>query len=375
MSNPIWETSSNSDISINFSVELAKDVPSKGSWADDFKALADGFKILKCPYLSCSSLGADFQSLRLFNCVIDDANWKVALLACATSGSTIKEIAIQRCALEPSHMSDLVNLSEKTGSLVSLKLEYLTINNAKTNEYVENMKGLFTSIINPLEYISLRGSKLGDTFLSNLFSSVLHSSIYLKALNLSDNCLSEDGLTRILTSFRLNTCIEMLNASNNQITGIAIEPLTQVLFGSAVMADDDTIMKALAGKIADRNKSLKDINKKRKGNKPPLPEIPDVVSKPNQIPKVNAGPAGQVSKVVQASFSLLDLSGNPLGGASVESAFSKLRESISSTDPAILQIYRGADASQKRFTLLLHNVAFESHFDQSIHESFEVNNS
>ena len=375
MSSPIWESTSNSDISINFLEELAKDVPSKGSWADDYSALAAGFKILTCPFLSSSAIDANFQSLRISNCIIDRASWKIALLACATTGSTVKEIVIQRCALEPSHMADLVALGEKTGSLISLKLEYLTLDSAKTNDYVDNMKGLFTSLSNPLEYVSLRGSKLGDAFLSNLFTAVCHSSIYLKALNLSDNCLTEDGLSRIFSSFRLNTSIEMVNASNNQITDIAVDSLIQLLFGSVVSADDEAIMKALAGKVADKNKSLKDVNKKRKGSKPPLPDIPDVVYKPNQFAKVISGPAGQINKCVQASFSLLDLSGNPLVASSVEKAFDRLREAISSSDPAISLIYRGADTSQKRFSLLLHNVAFESHFDQFIHESFEVNNS
>ncbi len=347
----IWDSGANSATTINLTSELAKDTPSKGSWIDDYNAICEAVKLTKCPHFTSGSIEPGFQVFRMSNCIVDDANWKAALLACASVGSGVKEIVLQRCQLEPSHLSDLALAIEKMGSIVSLKLEYLTWNREKVGEYREGMKQLLSVGVS-IDYLSIRGNKLGDSFVTELLSQSLPFSIFIKAINISDNNLTEAGLASLLSCVRLNTTLEWINASNNHISSLPVDAISTLLLSSVMSADDEAQLKGQAGRVGDRNKAIKELNKKRK--KGGQVEIPELALKAACVVKI-----GAENRLVNQSLSIVDLSQNPIDLSILPGACSRLRESFSSASEAIIKACQ-LDPSSPRLSIYLRGCGVES---------------
>ncbi len=268
---------------------------------------------------------------RMSNCIVDDANWKAALLACSTVGSVVREIVIQRCQLQSSYLSDLAVVIEKMGSLMSLKLEYCTWEGARerVGEYKEGMKQLMGAAVT-IEYLSLRGNKLGDSFLTELLSPSLSSCLSIKALNISDNSITESSLSSILSILRFNTSLEWINASNNNISILPSDSLSSLLLSSLITTDDETNNKLLLGKITDRNKAIKELNKKRK--KGGLAELAELAPKAACVIKI-----GTENRVINQSLSILDVSNNPLDLSLFSSSIIKLRDNYTAAPEAVIK--------------------------------------
>jgi len=330
-----WSSSLN-DSGSSFIAEMGKDVPSAGSFQEDYLNAARTLKLITpCPFVTAipsplllyqasSSSEDQDQSIpektvvRVSNCVVDLGSWRAILLAMSTMGSKIRELTCHGVQLGSEHLADLMVAVEKMNSLTAFNLEFVAF--AEGDASSECNAALLASIQQILsggvaiENISLKGCKLGDAFVSQS-SSLLQSNLYLQTLNLSDNELSDVGATDLLLSLRMNPTLREITLSKNKLglsgPGIFSAAFAALMTGSGppAGADEDAFAKTLAKTVADRNKAIKDINKKKKLN-PPIPDLPPPET------RVFKGEGG-INLIINKTLTIFDLSNNP--GMSTES--------------------------------------------------------
>jgi hypothetical protein len=298
----MWDSICNSDgLVANFAGELAKDVASKGSFRDDYLSTCLQYKITPCPYFASTA-----QSVRLSNCIVDLSSFRACLLAMSTINSTIIEFSVHSATLQPQMLLELSTTLEKMATLKVVKLEYLACGPDSFQPLCDSMKSLMGSNL-CLDYLSLRGNKFGDG-VGALFEPALSTNLCIKSVNLSDNAMTDIGAATVLQNLRRNTSLLELSLARNCISfepsDILYDQFLSLLFGSASTSDDDAYFKALPKLIADRNKQLKDINKKRK--KAGYTEIEDVATPAEAILKIGGQP-----RVVNRVLAFLDVSNNP----------------------------------------------------------------
>lgn len=318
----VWSTEANADsILSNFAAELGKDVPSKGgSFKDDFAALVSANNLVSCPYVSVTGGETLGTACRISGCVVDLPTWRAFLLAASTVNSAINEIDVMHCTLTPQHLLDLAVTLEKIGNLSVLKLDYITIvSNAGDDASPANLfKPFIWGAAAPVEYLSLKGNNLGDAFCTDpSILSALSGNFSLQCLSLADNGISDEGAASILKALRLAVSIKDVSLAKNSIRGDALffGAVCDLLAGTgAASAEDESTWKNASKVIGDRNKALKDVNKKRQ--KAGYAALPDVAAPAERIAKVDGGNA-----IVNRGITSLDMSFNPLDAEGCPAAF------------------------------------------------------
>jgi hypothetical protein len=308
----MWSSDANADTCIaEFPAEVQKDIASLGSGRGDFEKFCSAFKIIPCPHISFTE-----TSMKIMNCVVDLSNWRAALLAVSTVNSRIREIVVHGCALSKSHVTDISAALEKAGTIITLKLDYITEISGET--LPSNFFSPLLMGISFMEYLSLKGNNLTDAFVLDN-SKAISENMTIKALSLSNNLISDIGLTELLRILPYSISIKYLSMSQNQIQGNSLEDLAILLTGRGITTEDDTTLKAIAKNVVDRNKALKDLNKKRK--KSGLSEFVDLTAPTDRVVKVGTG-----SLLVNRSMSSIDLSRNQISLDGIKALTELLQE-------------------------------------------------
>lgn len=288
----------------DFAAELAKDMKNfKGLWSEDFTEYCKLYGILPYPNFQYGDIGSDQAFLRIANGQVDLSSWRAAMLTIGTVGSKISEISLHNVIISPQQLKDLSLTLAKQRYLSVLKLEYITLDSShSTADYIEALRSLFTSEID-IDYLSFRGSKLGDVIVSAI-SQDLASSFTIRALNLSDNSLSDAAASAIVTSLYTNSGLEHICLSRNFIVGDFLRFLPPILLGSVSTTDQINAWKLMSKKIGERSKKVKDLNKKRR--KLGLPDIEEL-NVPERIAKFEGQQA-----IANRVLSSIDISYNSL---------------------------------------------------------------
>ena len=336
----IWSSAVNSD-NLVAPGELAKETQTKGTFQDDYNTFCSQFNVVACSmHIKSTNYENDSESTlnvcRISNCCIDLSNWRCALLACSTIGSKINEIHIHNAKITANHLEDLIVVIEKMGILSKLRIEYLTLESALGNEtdvdpaeieMKESLKNLLSGNVAMIENISLKGNKFGDNYISSCLPAI-QSNLVLKSLNLSDNHLTNDVCVYIFKMLRLNVALSELILSKNKIDeDFSFNDLSTLSLGSPATGDDDAWFKGLTKAIGDRNKNIKEFNKKRK--KSGQADINELPNFENRIFKVDKDSNILINKVV----SFIDLSYNNqliLGTDTLSTFFNTVKEKAGS---------------------------------------------
>ena len=305
---PIWETRTNGDeLLSNFISLLEKEVISKGSFQDDYDFYCNQFKIVRCPFIKSNVIDGEVESVKVLNCISDLSSWRAALLACCTVGSKVVEFSIHQSKLTPVHILDLAKAAEKSGMIQIVKLQYLSIDWDAENKgaYIAAFISLLNDITG-IEYLSFKGNKFGDKITQEIIANI-GKNFKLKCVNLADNDLTDAGAQGLLQSLRLNTNIKDISLAKNNISGDFINTiLGPILLGTeSANGDDEAAVKASTKYVTDRNKQIKDLNKKRK--KAGFSELLEYQLPGECITKRDGG-----LFIFNQSFNSFDISGNPI---------------------------------------------------------------
>lgn len=301
-----WDFEVNADDLIsNFLNTLSSDTASKGSWEEDYASICESTNIISCPFVKNFSNGEGSTACRISNVKIDISSWRAFLLACCTTNSTVTEIQLHGVTLTCSHLTDLALALNKIGRCTVLKLHYLTFLNFEENS--AQFSEAFTAIFSDdtfVEYLSLKGCRLGDDFVAHLLPS-LRGNFRLKALNLSENNLTDTVISTFFDLYRIVSNLREVNLSSNALDGDCFLNLQKTFQYTEVRSDDEANFKSFMKNITEKNKKIKDLNKKRK--KANLPELPELVPLNECIVKHEGK-----NMIMNRSFIHLDLSYNPL---------------------------------------------------------------
>ena len=300
-----WKTDINDGVAINFAVEVAKEAVSKGGWRVDFESLCSTFGIVSpCPFVT--STGEGGVILRISNCIVDLASWRVALIAASLSNSPIVEIDVHAVQLSPQHLLDLSIYMEKIGNLSVLKLDYVRFLGVSGNGF--ELFRPFLLGTSPVEYLSLKGNRFGDGFCSDpLNISAIVNNLTLQALSLSHNEITDVGATEILRAIKLSPFIKELSLSRNDVTGTCLVTVASTLNGSVANAEDEASLKKNSATINERIKTIKELNKKRK--KDGKAELVEPLPPAERVSKVDGANmiANRTILSVDLSFCPIDL--------------------------------------------------------------------
>jgi hypothetical protein len=275
----MWSSEVNPNTLIdNFAVVVETDAPSKGSWQLDFEAVCAKFNVIKCPQITSAVVQNDKESCRLSNVIIDLSNWRAMLLACCTTGSKVVDISVHGCRLTAQHITDLATALRKMGTCQSVKLQYLDwqggqgIDETNSSQFQEAFMALFSDAT-CLESISLKGNNFKAELLNTVISS-LSQNFKLVSLNLSNNLLTDETVRLFIKAVRCCTNIKLVSFANNDIRGDCLAGLAELLNGTEQSGEDDATFKGNAKAIGEKNKLIKELNKKRK--KAGLPDVKEI---------------------------------------------------------------------------------------------------
>lgn len=277
----MWSETVNKTDSINpFASFLEKDVTSKGDFESDFSSFCTQFNIIRCTNISCWGE----EEVRISDVVIDMSSWRAILLAICCVGAKVKRLRVHNCSLTAQHLKDLANALLKSTIVKVIKLQYCSFGFDESNqlEYVEGFKSLLNDA-NQVEYLSLKGCRLRDDVVIG-FSAALQNNYKLSAINLSANFLSDSSLEAVVQAVRLVGSYKGLSFAENPVTAVGVKYLLSLFLGAPSSSKDEADMKGITKSVTDKNKTLKDINKKRK--KAGLVEIPDYAPMPECVKTV-----------------------------------------------------------------------------------------
>eukprot|EP01040_Poterioochromonas_malhamensis_P001350 gene1350-1431_t len=310
----MWTTEVN-DIKIleNFVSLIDKDqAPTKGDFSKDYNSFCEGNGIIRCPYITSYLVDGDNnkEGIRIANGIIDLPSWRAFLLALVTAGSKIFEVQIHSCSLSPAHLQDLGKALSKHGLAKSLKIQYSELFQSSDDPatVVSSIKSIFSEATN-LEYISLKNNQLTDDIIKG-FAPALTENYRLTTVNLSQNNLSDDAATAVLQAVKFNPNYRIIILSDNAISGSGVfnAVLTQYI-GALNTPNEDAAIKANTKSLNDRNKAVKDLNKKRKkANLLEFNEFP-------AFPEFTKAYEGKTQYFANRMLEYLDLTGNPLEAA------------------------------------------------------------
>lgn len=297
--------SSNEDTLIgDFNAELHKDATSAGSFEEDYASICSSFNIVPCPFIKIS---ANKATCKIINCVVDLSNWRAMLIAASTVNSEVKDFVFVNCALTKQHIDDLSIALEKLGIIHALRMEYITIIQPTEGDSIseaEFWKPILNGHIN-VPYVALKGCGINDQCVKDSIP-VLSENLTIQALNLSDNALTDSGAGALFSIVPLISSIKYLVLKKCQITGEenSLISLAEVFVGKPISEEHDAVMKNVAKGVVDKNKGLKDLNKKRKGK---YSDLSDFVAPTERTIKV-----GDDTLMVHRSIASIDISHNEL---------------------------------------------------------------
>lgn len=313
----MWRHDVNSDNLINpLPTYVEKEVPTRGSFVSDYESLLSNQSVVRCPFVKHSA-NEEGECVVVKNARLDISNWRALLLACITVGTKVREIHVHGCYLSPQHFADLAIVSAKAARPLALTLQHCELDTREEllGPYAEAIASLFQES-QGIEYISLRGNRLSDRYLSASIQNITANQ-RLKAINLSDNQLSDDFARSLLTGLKFSHTLQVLSLAGNSISDSSIlKIVVEYQVGAPVSQSDDGTIKALTKSLGDKNKAVKELNKKRK--KGGLPDVEEISSIPEFIKTID----GQ-KLFVNNALRMFDLSEINFNG-------SALQESITS---------------------------------------------
>ena len=314
----MWSSTVNNDSSINFVTEIAKDIPSKGNFFEDYNEFCKQFSILPCPYVKESvyinSESTNINVVKISSTIIDLSSWRAMLLAISTIGSKITEIIVYDACISGQHINDLKITMDKIGYFPVIKLEYITCKVPEGEELLSQSPNSplyesFQLLLNgtsSIDYISLKGTKLTDDFIVTSKSSI-QNNLTLQALNLNDTNITDNGLKELFTYLRVNPCLKQLSLSRNKnLTVSSLETISSFLISTVLVTpEEETIYKDFAKVVGDRNKAIKDKNKARK--KANLPDLIELSNPSDRFFSINGE-----KKAINKMLTTIDYSYNGL---------------------------------------------------------------
>ena len=201
------------------------------------------------------------------------------MLALNTVGSTVLELCVCNVSLTCQHLLDLAALLERGAGLTVLKLDYVTVVDSSSPEQVTAAyKSLFSlssssGSSSVVSYISLRGDSLDDSFIAAVRADLL-THLTLCALNLAENRVSDAGAHELMRALTLAPTLRFVSLKRNPgITGQCLcvaspspsrSCVAGCTTGTRVSAEEDADFKNILRAVAERNKLLKEVNKRRK---------------------------------------------------------------------------------------------------------------
>jgi hypothetical protein len=136
------------------------------------------------------------------------------------------------------------------------------INETNLSQFQEALTALFSDAT-CLESISLKGNNFKPELLNPVISS-LSQNFKLVSLNLSNNLLTDETVRLFIKAVRCCTNIKLVSFANNDIRGDCLAGLAELVNGTEQNGEDDATFKGNAKAIGEKNKAIKELNKKRK---------------------------------------------------------------------------------------------------------------
>jgi hypothetical protein len=323
---------------LTFAEEMKKSDASSGDFKADYTDMCARLGVTPCPFVA---FDAALSACKISNCAIDIPAWRVAMLACGLVNSPARSVVAHHCSLRRQHILDLIVMLEKRVALDAVKLD-------NTDWGPEAAEA--DSILSPLlattaavSYISLRYNGLGDAFIA-ANAGPLSQNLFLRYLNLSNNAITDEGLQQLITLvLRRSLSLQKISLKSNAIEGSGLGLLLDMTFGSVATPEEDTAFKAISKAAGDKNKQIKEINKKRKKNNES--EFNEVEI-PERIVKVGKTDLQLINKTVKE----IDLSWGIVSAEQI-SAFSEQLTQRQEQSPDVLfrTITRGAESDTEPF--------------------------
>lgn len=319
----MWTSESNAEKDyINFASEIGKTV-SSGSWQNDYEDCCAKHELVPCSFIKTEELGESSHSLKILNAVIDIATWRSMLVACSNTGNTVKELCFSNIQITPKHIEDLSVLLKSSDAITSVKLDYITVAGER-EEYSASLTSLITN--SPfLQYLSLKGNNIEDSFVAEN-AVCLRNHTSLVCLSLAENLITDVGMNQLLEILPLAVGLNCISVKRNFVTGASLVPgVENLLCGVVVTPEIETELKAIGKIVADRNKSIKDGNKKRK--KEGLPEVVELIAPASRVVK------GESTLLVNRSIHTIDVSWNEGFGLNEVNAFADVSGRLMTAPP------------------------------------------
>ena len=336
---PVWTNQSNgSKDYANFAADIGK-AATTGSFQGDYSESCSKNGLVVCPFIKIEELGPSMHSCKLLNCDIDIATWRSMLVACSATGSTVTELCFSNIQVSPQHIADLA-IFVKAKAIECLKLDYLTVLGDAEAMYV-SLKSVIANATS-LQYLSLKGNNLDDRFLHETVTE-LRNHPCLVCLNLTENSITDEGMTTLFQMLPLAIGLNCISVKNNYITGASIVPgLEGLICGIVVTPEIETELKAIGKIVGDRNKAIRDLNKKRK--KEELPELPELTPPGNRVVK------GESTLLFNRTIHTIDVSRNSGFDVNDMNVLADVSGKLMSSPPL-------DEATQCALTLTLHGLS------------------
>ena len=306
----MWSFESNTNIYPQFINELGKN-PTKGSWKNDYLECCRIQRLLPCPFIHLEEVEESIYSCKVMNCILDTGSWRAMLVACSTIGNTIVEIYLHHVRVNSHFIDDLCQLFKGNETTIQcLKLEYLEIT-GDLNLFINSLKSLLSNS-NGLRYLSLIGLGITDQHLSELLLPI-RNHCTLEGINLYNNVITDIGFQLIISMLPFTLRLNSLSLKQNNLTGQSLQALLQLYIGSNINNNHEieNEMKGITKIINDRNKAIKDYNRKLKkensmNNNKLLYELNELEGLNNRIVKTNEGN----NLIYNYNLRMIDLSRN-----------------------------------------------------------------
>lgn len=304
----IWSSDVNNSSSFDFRAELNKEMQASDVM-QDYITYAKKMSIVPCPmFTTYRREESSVSRIILNNCRIDLASWRAMLLALNSTGSTITELCTCNVQLSYQHMLDLSVLLERGGPLTTLKLDYLAVEGSG-EQVAAAYKSLLALSSGTVSYISFKSNALDDSFIINNRVEIINH-LCLTALNLSENHFTDAGSHNLLRMLALTPALRYVSLKRNHLSGQCLVALPSAVegctTGTALTAEEDLEFKNLIKNITERNKQLKEVNKKRKKDK--LPELEEFLVPSARLVKSEGGEL----LLLNANRISVDLAGNDI---------------------------------------------------------------
>jgi hypothetical protein len=299
----MWTFESNSAITYGtFANDLGK-TPSKGSWYTDYLECCQKQRLVPCPFFKVEELASGVHSCKVMNGIIDIGTWRSFLVASSTLAGTIAEICLSNVSLSCQHLDDLATLLKTNESIISVKLDYLDIS-AESVAFAHSVKNIL-SLSSGVQYISMRGNGLTDEFLGIILPA-LKMNCTIQGINFANNQIGPNGFASLIHALPFALSLNSISLRYNQIDDSCLASALSVLIGGLAMTSEaEAEIKVLVKAVNDRNKHVKDQNKKRK--KEGLPELAETDPPTSRVINIKGSPPLLLNKQIN----LIDLSWNP----------------------------------------------------------------